>query len=118
MIQCSCGNDHKKMMKHIGGRRTALLIVKHHKLLGKGFFSKMSKKTFKTIGDAGVKILIEIAIRILGEPFRKEITLLIGHYGVDALKYIEKYSSKGIGYIIKKLSLKNKKKGGCIDCIH
>src|ERR1019366_5248951 len=39
MATCPCGNDNIKMLKYVGGGRSAFLICKHHKILGDGFMS-------------------------------------------------------------------------------
>jgi hypothetical protein len=111
----SCSSPYK-CIKNMGGGDFAHLLYKH-KLIGKGWLSdfahSLTSKTFNFLGEYGTAALIEIAVKILGEPFRKPITFLVNKYGVKAVKYIKKYAHKGIDYIKDKLT---EKKGGSHSC--
>ena len=114
-LKCECGLTPKSIMKKIGGRKVALLLHKHPKILiGKGWLGDLAKyltkKTLNILSEEGIDMAINLAVFIVGEPFREIITQLLKIYGVKALKFIKKYAKKGINYIAEKLQENKDKK--------
>ena len=106
MGSCGCGLTNMEIMDKLGGYQTANYLMKH-KEVGKGMLSDLAhkgvSKGFNLLGDYGLNLLIEIAVGLLGEEFRKDIVYLVKKYGWKSIKFIKQYAHKGIDYIKKKV---------------
>ena len=102
--------DHKKVIKRVGGFRIAQVIIHNKHLVGKGFWDYVSSFVSKT----AIPFLLEQAIGLFTDDKEqvKEITNLILPFieilGKDAIDFIIKNASKGLDWIINKLQIKAK----------
>ena len=120
---CGMNQDIPLLMEKLGGEKTGFLVLKYHdKYKGKGLFKKIKSKHLKLgNGSVGQRILIELAVLLLGPLARPFVEKLIGEYGSDAFKLLKKYAPKGFDWIkenISKLLKAKPKKGGlkCLPC--
>ena len=81
---CRCGNPHDVILEKLGGlSHFSKLIKKHHYIKyksGKGLTKTLHQgitKGLNLLGNMGMDTLIEVAVGILGERFRKPLTKLI-----------------------------------------
>ena len=107
---CRCGNTHDVILEKLGGiTHLVKLAKKHHYkkyMKGNGLVSDIHSgitKGFNLIGKFSMDALIEIAVAILGERFRKGLTRLIKKYGWKSLNFIKKYAHKGLTFIKKEV---------------
>ena len=109
---CKCGLCSKKIMKKLGGREIALLMIKQPKI-GMGILEDLAKlahkgvtKGFNFLGETTLRALIEVAVGLLGPLSRPFVTELIMKFGLKGLGFIKKYAHKGVTWIknnVKKL---------------
>jgi hypothetical protein len=104
---CCCGRDCNEIMEKLGGYQVAQNYLMKHKEVGSGLLSDLAhkgvSKGFNLLGDYGLNLLIEVAVGLLGEEFRKDIVHLVKKYGWKSIKFIKKYAHKGIDFIKKKV---------------
>lgn len=117
---CRCGNDSDKILHSLGGAHLGKLILKHPKH-GYGLVSDLHKgitKGFNFLGGLSLDVLIEIAVKLVGEPSRKPITRLVKKYGWQSIAVIKKYAHKGLTAIKNALKTEMIKsgKGCCSEC--
>jgi hypothetical protein len=118
---CRCGNGYHKIMSKLGGAYCASLVMKHKKY-GNGFLDKLAHvsitKGFNFLGSLGMDLLIEIAVKYMGEENRKLAKRLIKKYGWRVVNLIKKYAHKGITFTMKmiKEELEKHGKGLCCEC--
>ena len=102
--------DHKKVIKRIGGFRIGRVIMCNRDKVGKGFWDYVSSFISKT----AIPFLLEQAINLFtnDKEQAKEITNLITPFieilGKDGIEFIIKNASKGLDWIINKLKIKAK----------
>jgi len=117
---CRCGNDSDKILDSLGGAHLGKLIMKHPKH-GLGLISSLHSgitSGFNFLGSLTLDTLIEIAVRLVGEPFRKPITRLVKKYGWQSIAVIKKYAHKGLTAIKNALKTEMVKNGHgcCSEC--
>ena len=117
---CRCGNDSDKILDSLGGSHLGKLIMKHPKN-GYGLVSTLHQgitKGFNFLGGLTLDTLIEIAVRLVGEPSRKPITKLVKKYGWKSIAVIKKYAHKGLTAIKNALKKEMVKHGHgcCSEC--
>jgi len=115
---CGCGKNCYQIMESLGGYQAANYLVKHPKIgagLIDGLIHKGVTKGFNFVGNVGLNLLIETIVKIIGEPFRKDVNSLVKKYGWKSLALIKKYAHKGINYVKQKV---DEKFGGnlCPQC--
>jgi hypothetical protein len=123
--KCKCGLCSKKIMKKLGGREVALLMIKQPKI-GMGILEDLAKlahkgvtKGFNFLGETTLRALIEVAVGLLGPLSRPFVTELIMKFGLKGLGFIKKYAHKGVTWIknnVKKLD--EPKQGKGMMCPH
>ena len=123
--KCKCGLCSKKIMKKLGGREVALLMIKQPKI-GMGILDDLAKlahkgvtKGFNFLGETTMRALIEVAVGLLGPLSRPFVTDLIMRFGLKGLGFIKKYAHKGVAWIknnVKKLD--EPKQGKGMMCPH
>jgi len=117
---CRCGNDSDKILDSLGGAHLGKLIMKNPKH-GLGLISSLHSGIttgFNFLGSLTLDTLIEIAVRLVGEPFRKPITRLVKKYGWQSIAVIKKYAHKGLTAIKNALKTEMIKNGHgcCSEC--
>jgi len=103
---CCCGKNCYQIMESLGGYQAANYLVKHPKIgagLIDGLVHQGISKGFNFVGNVGLNLLIETIVKIIGEPFRKDINSLVKKYGWKSLALIKKYAHKGINYVKQKV---------------
>lgn len=116
---CCCGRDCNKIMEELGGYQVAQNYLVKHPKVGAGLIDNLIHKGitkgFNFVGNVGLNLLIETIVKIIGEPFRKDINKLVKKYGWKSITLIKKYAHKGINYVKQKV---DEKYGGmlCPQC--
>jgi len=104
---CCCGRDCNEIMEKLGGYQVAQNYLIKYPKVGSGLIDNLVQKGiskgFNLVGNYGLNLLIEIAVGLLGEEFRKDIVHLVKKYGWKSITFIKKYANKGIDYIKKKV---------------
>lgn len=104
---CCCGRDCNEIMEKLGGYQVAQNYLIKYPKVGSGLIDNLVQKGvskgFNLVGNYGLNLLIEIAVGLLGEEFRKDIVHLVKKYGWKSITFIKKYAHKGIDYIKKKV---------------
>jgi hypothetical protein len=105
--KCCCGRDCNEIMEKLGGYQVAQNYLIKYPKVGSGLIDNLVQKGvskgFNLVGNYGLNLLIEVAVGLLGEEFRKDIVHLVKKYGWKSIKFIKKYANKGIDYIKKKV---------------